>query len=64
VEGHDVAVDRHQAEHPGSADEEQQEEGHSKGRTEEGGKARGSASSPRAKRATLLINLCCIGLRT
>lgn len=35
VECHDVAVDRQEAEHPGGADEEQQEEGHSQCRTEE-----------------------------
>ena len=35
MEGHHVAVDRHQAEQPGGADEQQQEEGHSECRTEE-----------------------------
>lgn len=34
VEDHHVAVDRHQAEEPGGADEQQQEESHSKGRAE------------------------------
>ena len=37
MEGHHVAVDRHQAEQPGGADEQQQEEGHAERRTEEGG---------------------------
>lgn len=36
VEDHHVAVDRHQAKEPGGADEQQQEESHSKGRAEGG----------------------------
>lgn len=36
MEDHHVAVDRHQAEEPGGADEQQQEESHSKGRAEGG----------------------------
>lgn len=37
VEGHHVAVDRHQAQKPGGADEQQKDEGHSESRAEEEG---------------------------
>lgn len=37
VEGHHVAVDRHQAQKPGGADEQQKDESHSESRAEEEG---------------------------
>lgn len=38
VEGHNVAVDRHQAQKPSGTDEQQKDEGHSESRAEEEGK--------------------------